>query len=80
MSFPAYVAQYPVADPPTVAHRGTESKKILSEAAKALIHQYLIGSTHEDEDAVEPPFMRPSSNPDDYSYVSVLTYPPPKSS
>ena len=59
-----------------VAHRFlvTQSKlecwKILSEGARRLIHHNVLLDKYADRtDRCEPPFMAPSTNPDDYSRV-----------
>jgi hypothetical protein len=69
------VTRCPVADPPTVSSKGAECKKFLSDAAKVLIDASLADNNFKgSEDVEEPPFMKPSSNPEDYSYVSIITH------
>lgn len=51
--------------------RGGESVRLLTDAAKSIIRQAIEAGCYSDRaGALEPPFMAPSEDPDDYPMVS----------
>jgi hypothetical protein len=61
------------ADMLQVSQNKVECKKILSEAAKQLIRErHMAGDYKKRAEKLEPPFMPPSENPEDYSKVCAL--------
>ena len=53
--------------------QGGQSRRLLTDNAKAIIRRAIAAGSYEDRNnRVEPPFMAPSDNPDDYPLVSPI--------
>jgi hypothetical protein len=62
---------------PQVLQNKVNQRKILSEGAKRLIReQHLAGAYKNRAERLEPPYMPPSEDPDDYSKVCALGHSP----
>ena len=57
-----------------VADSGSEQRAVLSKAAKLVISMKIKAGLFDDQEmALEPPFMPPSTRPEDYSMVSIIS-------